>query len=61
LVYELGIHLILAKQEKLASNRLAKQFGINGKLPSNPAPGANIRSDFFCHRDLHLLFSPLPG
>ena len=56
LVYELGIHLVLAKQEKLTSNRLAKQLGINGKLPSLPVPGANIRAVTFCHRDLHLVF-----
>jgi hypothetical protein len=42
-VYKLGIHLILAKSEKTTSNRLAKQRGIYGKLPSIPTPGANIR------------------
>lgn len=61
LVYELDIHLVLAKQEKLTSNRLAKQLGINGKLPSLPTAGANIRAVTFCHRDLHLVFlAPSP-
>jgi hypothetical protein len=61
LVYELDIHLVLAKQEKLTFNRLAKQLCINGKLPSLPAAGANIRAVTFCHRDLNLVFlAPSP-
>jgi hypothetical protein len=51
LVYELGIYLILAKHEKTASNRLAKQVGINGKLPSLPLPGDICAQQTRCHRD----------
>jgi hypothetical protein len=56
LIYKLDIHLILAKSEKSASSRLSKQLGIYGKLPSIPAPGANIRAATFCYRNLHLFF-----
>jgi hypothetical protein len=38
LANQLGIHLILAKQEKLASNSLAKQLGKNGNLAKFTSP-----------------------
>jgi hypothetical protein len=36
LANQLGIHLILAKQEKLASNSLSNQLGKNGNLGNSP-------------------------
>ena len=41
---QLGIHIILAKQEKIASNSLAKQLGINSNLANLPSARANIRA-----------------
>jgi hypothetical protein len=56
LVYELAIHLILATQEKIDSNSLPKQLGINVKLPSHPCK-AQIRAQRnCCHRDFHPIF-----
>ena len=40
---QLGIHIILAKQEKIASNSLAKQLGINSNLANLPSARTNIR------------------
>ena len=34
---QFGIHIILAKQEKIASNSLAKQLGINSNLANLPS------------------------
>ena len=44
LLSQLGIHIILAKQEKIASNSLAKQLGINSNLANLPSARANIRA-----------------
>jgi hypothetical protein len=44
LLSQLGIHLILAKQEKIASNSLAKQVDINSNLAYLPSARANIRA-----------------
>ena len=41
---QLGIHIILAKQEKIASNSLAKQLGINNNLANLPSARANMRA-----------------
>ena len=41
---QLDIHIILAKQEKIASNSLAKQLGINSNLANLPSARANIRA-----------------
>ena len=41
---QLGIHIILAKQEKIASNSLAKQLGINSNLANLTSARANIRA-----------------
>ena len=41
---QFGIHIILAKQEKIASNSLAKQLGINSNLTNLPSARANIRA-----------------
>ena len=44
LLSQLDIHIILAKQEKIVSNSLAKQFGINSNLANLPSARANIRA-----------------
>ena len=44
LLSQLGIHIILAKQKKIASNSLAKQLGINSNLVNLPSARANIRA-----------------
>jgi hypothetical protein len=44
LQYELGIYLILAKQEKVDSNSLPKQLSINGKLSSHLLQDPNMRA-----------------
>ena len=44
MLFQLGIHIILAKQEKIASNSLAKQLGINNNLANLPSARANIRA-----------------
>jgi hypothetical protein len=44
LVIQLGIHLILAKQEKLASNNLANQFGKNRNLAKLTSPRVYMRA-----------------
>jgi hypothetical protein len=49
LAYQLGIHLILAKQEKLASNSLANQLGKNRNLAKLISPRAYMRGDRGCH------------
>jgi hypothetical protein len=69
-IYKLDIHLILAKSEKSASNRLSKQLGIYGKLPSIPRPRSLARASrspmactrllLSCTRQVSLLFSPRP-
>jgi hypothetical protein len=41
---QLGIHLILAKQEKLASNSLAKQLGKNRNLGKLTSPRVYMRA-----------------
>ena len=41
---QLDIHIILAKQEKIASNNLAKQLGINSNLANLLSARANIRA-----------------
>jgi hypothetical protein len=44
LANQLNIHLILAKQEKLASNSLAKEFGKNRNLAKLTSPRAYMRA-----------------
>jgi hypothetical protein len=44
LANQLGIHIILAKQEKLASNSLANQLGKNGNLAKLTSPRAYMRA-----------------
>jgi hypothetical protein len=44
LANQLGIHLILAKQEKLASNSLANQLGKNRNLAKLTSPRAYMRA-----------------
>jgi hypothetical protein len=44
LANELGIHIILAKQEKLASNSLANQLGKNKNLAKLTSPHAYMRA-----------------
>jgi hypothetical protein len=44
LVNQLGIHLILAKQEKLASNSLANQLGKNRNLAKLTSPRVYMRA-----------------
>ena len=41
---QLSIHIILAKQEKIVSNSLAKQLGINNNLANLPSARANMRA-----------------
>jgi hypothetical protein len=41
---QLGIHLILAKREKLASNSLANQLGKNRNLAKLTSPRAYMRA-----------------
>jgi hypothetical protein len=43
LTNQLGIHLILAKQEKLASNRLANRLGKNRNLTKLTSPSVYMR------------------
>jgi hypothetical protein len=50
LVNQLGIHLILAKQEKMASNSLANQLGKNRNLAKLTSPRVYMRADRGCHR-----------
>jgi hypothetical protein len=51
LANQVGIHLILAKQEKLASNSLANQLGKNRKLGKTHLPARiYARADRGCHR-----------
>jgi hypothetical protein len=50
LVGQLGIHLVLAKQEKLASNSLANQLGKNRNLAKLTSPRVYMRADRGCHR-----------
>jgi hypothetical protein len=44
LANQLGIHLILAKQEKLASNSLTNQLGKNRNLAKLTSPRAYMRA-----------------
>jgi hypothetical protein len=44
LANQLGIYLILGKQEKLASNSLANQLGKNRNLAKLTSPRAYIRT-----------------
>jgi hypothetical protein len=44
LANQLGIHLILAKQEKLASNSLANQLGKNRNLTKLTSSRAYMRA-----------------
>jgi hypothetical protein len=44
LANQLGIHLILAKQEKLASNSLSNQLGKNRNLAKPTSPRAYMRA-----------------
>jgi hypothetical protein len=44
LANQLGIYLILAKQEKLASNNLANQLGKNRNLAKLTSPHAYMRA-----------------
>jgi hypothetical protein len=44
LVNQLGIHIILAKQEKLASNSLSNQLGKNRNLAKLTSPRAYMRA-----------------
>jgi hypothetical protein len=44
LANQFGIHLILAKQEKLVSNSLANQLGKNRNLAKLTSPHAYIRT-----------------
>jgi hypothetical protein len=44
LANQLGIHIILAKQEKLASNSLANQLGKNRNLEKLTSPRADMRA-----------------
>jgi hypothetical protein len=44
LANQLGIHLILAKQEKLASNSLANQLGKNRNLAKFTSPRTYMRT-----------------
>jgi hypothetical protein len=44
LANQLGIHIILAKQEKLASNNLANQLGKNRNLAKLTSPRAYMRA-----------------
>jgi hypothetical protein len=44
LANQLGIHIILAKQEKLASNSLANQLGKNRNLAKLISPRAYMRA-----------------
>jgi hypothetical protein len=50
LANQLGIHLILAKQEKLASSGLANQLGKNRNSAKLTSPRAYMRPDRGCHR-----------
>jgi hypothetical protein len=43
LANQLGIHLILAKREKLSSNSLANQLGKNRNLAKLTSPRAYMR------------------
>jgi hypothetical protein len=44
LANQLDIHLILAKQEKFASNRLANQLGKNRNLAKLTSPRVSLRA-----------------
>jgi hypothetical protein len=44
LANQLGIHLILAKQEKMASNSLANQLGKNRNLAKLTSPHVYMRA-----------------
>jgi hypothetical protein len=44
LTNQLGIHLILAKQDKLTSNSLANQLGKNRNLAKLTSPRAYMRA-----------------
>jgi hypothetical protein len=44
LANQLGIHVILAKQEKLASNSLSNQLGKNRNLTKLTSPRAYMRA-----------------
>jgi hypothetical protein len=44
LANQLGIHLILAKQEKIASNSLANQLGKNKNLAKLTSPHLYMRA-----------------
>jgi hypothetical protein len=44
LTNQLGIHIILAKQEKLVSNRLANQLDKNRNLAKLTSPRAYMRA-----------------
>jgi hypothetical protein len=44
LANQLGIHLILAKQEKLDSNRFANQLGKNRNYAKRTSPRAYMRA-----------------
>jgi hypothetical protein len=44
LVNQLGIHLILAKQKNLTSNRLANQLGKNRNLAKLTSPRVYMRA-----------------
>jgi hypothetical protein len=44
LANQLGIYIILAKQEKLASNSLANQLGKNRNLAKLTSPRAYMRA-----------------
>jgi hypothetical protein len=44
LANQLGIHVILAKQEKLASNSLANQLGKNRNLAKLTSPRAYMHA-----------------
>jgi hypothetical protein len=47
---QLRIHLILAKQEKLTYNSLAKQLDKNRNLAKLTSPRVYMRADHGCHR-----------
>jgi hypothetical protein len=44
LANQLGIYLVLAKQEKIASNSLANQLGKNRNLAKLTSPRADMRA-----------------
>ena len=57
---QLGIHIILTKQEKIAANSLAKQLGINSNLANiRVRIRLGIRGSSFLSGDLRSLSGPL--